>query len=157
MKTKKITTMIGLTLATVFAALTLSSGTAEAAQHESSEKKGQIHLIKDCGGYHGAAGDHCQITASDFDRIAPGSNIFYDQAAGTPAGLLDSNVVLDGGSGNRAVGRCTLDFGTLTGLCTFSDGTGRLKGFQARLDVTCGRDLVCSVDGPFNFDSQKDQ
>ena len=45
----------------------------------------------------------------------------------TPAGLLDSYVVLDAGGGNRGLGRCTLDVDpeSLRGLCTFSDGTGQ--------------------------------
>ncbi len=49
--------------------------------------------------------------------------------------FLDSNVVLDAVTGNRAVGRCTLDFQTFLGLCTFSDGTGKFAGFEARVDV----------------------
>jgi len=52
--------------------------------------------------------------------------MFYDQAAGVPSGMLDSNIVLDAGGGNGAVGRCTLDFSTERGLCTLSDGTGQL-------------------------------
>jgi hypothetical protein len=53
--------------------------------------------------------------------------------------MLDSNVVLDAGDGSRALGRCTLDFATGLGLCTFSDGTGRLAGFHARIDVSAPR------------------
>ena len=44
-----------------------------------------------------------------------------------PAGMLDSNVVLDAGNGNRAVGRCTLDLVTGLGLCTFSDGPRKAR------------------------------
>jgi hypothetical protein len=68
--------------------------------------------------------------------IPAGSKVLYDQAAGIPAGLLDSNVVLDAGNGNRAVGRCTLDGVTSLGICTFSDGTGELAGFTARVNVS---------------------
>ena len=82
------------------------------------------------------AGSFCTITSSNLSRILVGSTIVYDQAAGIPAGMLDSNVVLDAGNGNRAVGRCTLDFSTGLGLCTFSDGTGRFAGFQARVEVS---------------------
>jgi hypothetical protein len=150
-------TIVGLTLAAGFVALTLSPNTAEASESASSRRNGQVHLTKDCSTYTGAAGDHCTITASNLDQIAIGSNIFYDQAAGVPTGLLDSNVVLDGGSGNRAVGRCTLDLGTGIGLCTFSDGTGRFSGFQARLDVSCGAGSSCRVDGTFRFGSEPDR
>jgi hypothetical protein len=148
MKFKDMTTIAGLTMAAGLVALTLSPSTALAAE---------VHLTKDCSVYTGAAGDHCTITASDLEQIAIGSKFFYDQAAGIPTGLLDSNVVLDGGSGNRAVGRCTLDLGTGLGLCTFSEGTGRFIGFHARLDVTCGAGNSCSVDGTYRFSPQPDR
>jgi hypothetical protein len=93
-------------------------------------------VTKECGDYNGEAGSFCTITYSSLETILIGSGVTYDQAAGIPAGLLDSNVVLDAGNGDRAVGRCTLDFSTRRGLCTFSDGTGRFTGFQARLDVS---------------------
>jgi hypothetical protein len=60
-----------------------------------------------------------------------GSRIYYDQPAGIPDGMLDSNVILDAGDGNRAIGRCTRNALTGLGLCTFSDGTGRFSGFSA--------------------------
>jgi hypothetical protein len=148
MRLKSMTTIVLITLAAL---------TAQAGVSAASRKSGKVHLTKECPEYTGAAGDHCTITASDLDQIAIGSNIFYDQAAGTPAGLLDSNVVLDGGSGNRAVGRCTLDLGTGIGLCTFSEGTGRFVGFQARLDVACDPTYVCTVDGTYSFGSKDDK
>jgi hypothetical protein len=87
-------------------------------------------------GVHGRRRFLCTITSSNIEQIGVGSKVFYDQAAGIPAGLLDSNVVLDDGTGNRAVGRCTLDLATGHGLCTFSDGTGQFTGFEARVDVS---------------------
>jgi hypothetical protein len=153
MKLKDMTPMAGLMVAACFVALTLSPTTAVAGE---SKRDRQLHLTKECSTYGGAAGDHCTIIASDFNQIAIGSKIFYDQAAGTPSGLLDSNVLLDAGSG-RAVGRCTLDLGTGLGLCTFSDGTGSFNGFQARLDVTCNPQFVCRLDGTFTVDSKDDR
>jgi hypothetical protein len=93
-------------------------------------------VTKECSAYHGAAGEFCTITSSNLARIKVGSRVYYDQQAGIPPGMLDSNVVLDAGDGNRAVGRCTLDFATGLGLCTFSDGTGRFAGFNARVQVS---------------------
>jgi len=94
------------------------------------------HITKECSQYTGSAGSFCTITSSSLPFIRYGAIVFYDQAAGIPAGLLDSNVVLDAGHGNRALGRCTLDLQNGLGLCTFSDGTGDLAGFHARFDVT---------------------
>lgn len=110
------------------------------AAASASERSGKLRVTKECSEYTGLAGSFCTITASNLPAIPVGSKVFYDQGAGVPAGLLDSNVVLDAGNGNRAVGRCTLDGATNIGLCTFSDGTGELSGFQARVDVSLASD-----------------
>lgn len=99
-------------------------------------RSGFLQVEKECSEYQGQPGQFCTITLSNISEITPDSKVFYTQPAGIPAGVLDSNVVLDAGDGNRAVGRCTLDLTTGLGLCTFSDGTGRLAGFHARVDVT---------------------
>ena len=102
----------------------------------SAGRSGFLQVTKECSEYNRAAGSFCTITSSGIPEIAVGSKVLYGQAAGIPAGLLDSNVVLDAGGGNRAVGRCTLALSTGLGLCTFSDGTGQFAGFHARVDVS---------------------
>jgi hypothetical protein len=149
MKTKRV-----LMLALVPpVAVALLSGVATAT--ESFARRGLVRITKECTEYTGAAGAFCTITSSNIAAIPVGSKVLYSQAAGVPANLLDSNVVLDAGNGNRAVGRCSLDLTTGLGLCTFSDGTGRLAGFQARIDVS--PPAAGSVDwtwrGTFGFDS----
>jgi hypothetical protein len=123
------------------AALMLSLTMVAAPVSASSARNGQLHATKDCSTYTGLAGDHCTITASNLAEVTIGSPIFYDQAAGIPTGLLDSNVVLDAGNGNRATG---------LGLCTFSDGTGQLAGFTARVNVSCSG-ILCALDGTYRF------
>jgi hypothetical protein len=71
--------------------------------------------------------------------------------------MLDSNVVLDAGNGDRAVGRCTLDLVSGLGLCTFSDGTGRLAGFHARVDVSALGGKQWAWDGTYRFRSEHDR
>jgi hypothetical protein len=102
----------------------------------SASRTRPLHVTKECSEYAGAAGGFCTITSSNLALIKVGSRVYYDQPAGIPAGLLDSNVVLDAGNGDRAIGRCTLDLTTGLGLCTFSDGTGRFSGFNARVEVS---------------------
>jgi hypothetical protein len=101
-----------------------------------AHEKGQLHVTKNCSEYTGAAGSFCTITSSNLAVLKVGTKVFYDQAAGIPTGMLDSNVVLYAGTGDWAVGRCTLDMSTTLGLCTFSDGTGDFAGFSARVDVS---------------------
>ena len=115
------------------------------AQVSAAAKKGDFQVTKNCSQYDGTAGSFCAITSSNVAEVPAGSTVFYDQAANTPAGMLDSNVVLVAGPGNWAVGRCTLELATYRGVCTFSDGTGPLSGFRARVDV------APSPDGGFDF------
>ena len=117
-------------------ALTLALSTGADPVSASSERTGSLHVTKECSEYTGAAGSFCTITSSNLARIKVGSRVYYDQPAGIPEGVLDSNVVLDAGNGNRAVGRCTLDLTTGLGLCTFSDGIGQFSGFNARVEVS---------------------
>jgi hypothetical protein len=158
MKSKRLTrimSLVSLVPFVSFAVLTTSLGTMALAS-AASKRNGILHVTKDCPPtqYTGAPGSFCTITSSNLLEIRVGSKVFYDQAAGIPAGLLDSNVVLDAGNGDRAVGRCTLDFSTGLGLCTFSDGTGDLAGFHARIDVDCRSG--CRWDGPYSFTPRDD-
>jgi len=132
---------------TVIVALGLTTGAVSASA--TSERTGDLHVTKECSQNNGNPGDFCTITSSNLAAIKVGSKVFYDQADGIPKGLLDSNVVLDAGAGNRAVGRCTLDDTTNLGLCTFSDGTGQFTGFEARLLVDCR--TSCRWDGTYRF------
>jgi hypothetical protein len=133
-------------------ALSHSLGGGAASVWAQSSRNGALHVTKECSQNTGAAGDFCTITSSNIAEIVTGGKIYYDQAAGIPKGLLDSNVVLDSGNGDRAVGRCTLDFATALGRCSFSDGTGQLAGFSARVDVDCTSG--CHWDGTYSFSPQ---
>ena len=153
----KVTTTIFASALALAVILSLSAGAPPVSA--SSARNGQLHVQKDCLGYSGSAGGHCRVTASNLAQIPAGSYIIYDQTAGTPAGMLDSNVVLDDetGTGNRAVGRCTLDFSTGLGLCTFSDGTGQLAGFTARVNVSSLGGKMWAWDGTYSFSPEPDR
>ena len=155
MKFKPMTTILPLMLVASFVALTVGLNTGVASVSASSERKGQLHVTKECSENTGVPGSFCTFTSSNLAQIKVGSRVYYDQAAGIPTGLLDSNVVLDAGNGNRAVGRCTLDLATGLGLCTFSDGIGQFAGFQARVDVDCTSE--CRWDGPYSFSRKPDR
>ena len=128
------TTRVSLAILGVVGVAVLTPGTSSVSA--SFARSGFLQVDKNCKDYGGQAGEFCTITSSDLSEIAPGSKVFYTQPAGIPAGMLDSNVMLDAGDGSRAIGRCTVDFATGLGLCTFSDGTGRLAGFHARVEVS---------------------
>ena len=104
-------------------------------------RAGDIHITKECSHFTGLPGTYCTITSSNITEIPAGSRVNYDQGVYTPAsgsypkGVLDSNVLVDAGNGNAAIGRCTLDISNDQGVCTFTDGTRNLAGFHARVEV----------------------
>jgi len=153
MTLKTLTPIFVLPLVPVVA-LTLALSAGASSVSASSGRNRALHVTKECSEDHGNAGEFCTITSSNLARIKVGSRVYYDQPAGVPAGMLDSNVVLDAGNGNRAVGRCTLDAATGLGLCTFSDGIGRFAGFKARVQVSppSGAGDDWHWDGTYSFD-----
>jgi len=110
---------------------------ASAASLVSTQSRNRnFHFVQECSEYKETPGSFCTIASSDLAAVPTGSKIFYVQSPITSIGLLDSNIVLDAGQGNRGVGRCTLDWVSRVGLCTISDGIGKLAGLQARVDVS---------------------
>jgi hypothetical protein len=141
-----------------FAAIVLSIFAAPTPAAAQEGKKGQIHVQKVCPmtTFSGAPGSYCTITVSDLAEIpANVTRVYYDEPLSLPIGtvaFLDSKVVVYAGPGNWAAGRCTVDYSTGLGLCTVSDGTGRLAGFSARIDVRI--DYATGVtywDGTYSF------
>lgn len=130
-----------------------TSVSAVASVPSSHSRRSTFHAIEECSEYKEAPGSFCTITSSDFTVIPHGSKVYYLQSPIAPIGLLDSNIVLDASQGNRAVGRCTLDLVSHAGLCTFSDGIGKLAGFQARVDVSAPSADLVKFDwrGTYNF------
>ena len=93
-----------------------------------------LHVTKDCSGFKGVAGNFCTIRSSNVKALKVGSKIFYLQ--GCCKAALNSDTAIYAGPGNIAAGHCVLHYATGVGLCTISDGTGTLAGFQARVRVT---------------------
>ena len=113
-------------------------GIVNAAVPPSSPRSGELHVTKECSGYTGGPGSFCRITASNARAIEVDSTILYLQPEllGSPSG---SDVVLDvpGPGNNKAFGHCSL----AVGVCTFSGGTGKFRGFQASVAVTANDDF----------------
>jgi hypothetical protein len=138
MKNNKTILAVAIVLIGSLAALAHSLTTG-ATPVRAAGRNGQIHIVKDCSSYNYMAGGTCMIVSSNIPDIVPtGSLVHYVQAFGIlEPNWLDSNVVLDAGNGNKAVGRCTVDFSIATpGVCLFWDGTGQLAGFTGRVDVS---------------------
>jgi hypothetical protein len=129
-------------------------------------RNGTLQITKNCTEYfaaQGAAGQSCMITSSTLAEIpaVPTTRVYYDQAFGLPAiglrGFLDSNVLLYVRPGDWAVGRCTLDGNSGTGLCTFSDGVGSLAGFRARVAVAPAGGFYFTWEGTYSFRAEEER
>ena len=91
-------------------------------------RSGDLQVTKECSEYTGRAGDFCTIASSNLEEIDAGAKVIYAEAA--REGTLDTDVVLDAGSGNTAKGHVVLDLATSKGTATFSGGTGTFVGFK---------------------------
>jgi hypothetical protein len=136
MKFKTLTPIFVLPLVPVVA-MTLALSTGAAPVSASSDRDRPLHVTKECLGEKVGAWEFCTIKSSNLGRMRD-SRVYYVDPPNPDLGegFQDSAVILDAGNGNRAIGRCTVDFATGLGLCTFSDGTGRFAGFNARVQVS---------------------
>ena len=139
----------------VSAAITVGAFAAptSAETSGSSHRSGELDVTKNCTHYTGASGSFCTITSSNLNAIKVGSRVVYMTAAGDPTpGVLDSDLVIDGPGANRARGHVTLDLSTLSGVVTFSGGSGEFAHFHAGpITVACPDFPDCSWVGPYRF------
>ncbi len=139
----------GRGLPTSPSATTAVSGSAAVAPSLSaSPRSGDLRVTKECSGYTGGAGSFCAITSSNVKAIEVDSRIIYlqpDQLV-TPVG---SDVVLDppGPGNNTALGHCSLALG----VCTFSGGTGKFRGFNATVQVSYLGGFDWGWEGTYSF------
>ena len=112
-------------------------------------RSGDLHVTKECSEYKGGAGDFCTITSSSLEEIEVGAKVIYAEAESE--GSLDTDVVLDAGSGNAAKGHVVLDLAANKGTATFSGGTGKFMGFEAHADVTADSDGLWHWNGTYSF------
>ena len=138
--------------AAVFSLAALAFSASPASSQDRSKRVTKaFHATKDCSGEKGVAGDFCTIRSSNVKALPVGSKIFYLQPGGKTA--LNSDTAIYAGPGNIAAGHCLLHFATGLGLCTFSDGTGTLAGFHARVRVTHDSSIpdLYHWDGTYSF------
>jgi hypothetical protein len=142
-----LTAIFGVLLAVVAVGMFAAASSAE---NTGNPRSGALHVTKECSQYFGQAGQFCTITWSNLNAIAAGTKVIYASAAGATG--LDSDLVLDGPGNNNASGHVTLNFLTLSGVVTFSGGTGQFSGFHASVVVTYNKnDNLWHWDGTYSF------
>ena len=138
--------ILGLILAATLAgAFAIAS---QARTDASSSRTRALHVTKECSQYFGHAGEYCTIVSSNLGAIAPGSKVFYFEAAGSNG--LDSDLALYAGPGNTALGHVTLPGNT--GVVTLRGGSGAFRGIRARVVVTFDEEHnIWRWDGTYRF------
>ena len=96
-------------------------------------RTGDLDVIKECSQYKGGPGEFCTITASNLEEIAVGAKVIYQDGVGEVS--LDTDVLLDAGSGNTATGHVKLDLATDKGVVL-------LRAGSSWLDVAEGSDFA---------------
>ena len=144
--------VLGLATGVVLLAALGFSVSAASSRNQAPRATKAFHATKDCSGVKGVAGNFCTIRSSNVKALPVGSKIFYLQP-GVKYGL-NSDTAIYAGPGNIAAGHCLLRFRTGLGLCTFSDGTGTLAGFHARVRVTADSSIpaLWHWNGTYSFD-----
>ena len=131
-----------------------NAGAGNAAQN--SRRSGALHVTKECSEYTGLAGSFCTITSSNVKQIAVGSWVVYASAAGATSSNTDIVLYAPAGRGSTAFGHVVLDFVTATGTVNFWGGTGNLRGFHARADISYLGGPNWAWDGTYSFDNDDD-
>lgn len=94
-----------------------------------------LKVAKECSKFTAHVGDFCTITESDLAAIPVGAKVFYFGPVLGPV-ILSTDVVLDAGDGNLALGYCNVELAKAAGTCTFRAGSGTLAGFQSIVTLT---------------------
>jgi hypothetical protein len=124
--------ILSIVITAILAGVFAFTGLAPAS---ASPRTGALHITKECSEFTGAAGSFCTITSSNLTMIPTGSQVIYLEAANFVIGLLNTDIVLDTGDGNKAFGHVVLHLATGTGTVTFNGGTGKFEDFHARAAV----------------------
>lgn len=159
-RSERVTARGAAAIVTVFAASLMSGTIPMSAEHD---RGGTLHIVKDCGQESGIPGsDYCEIVSSNVPELPAGTRIYYDLSPGPTAGAAgfsDTNIFIFVSDSRWAVGRCTVPNNIVSdnkrGLCTVSDGVGKLAGFTARIVVAYtpgGSGYLFSWDGRYSFD-----
>lgn len=136
----------------VICAIAAAGIVASAGSATHAKRSGTLYVTKECGQYHGFAGEFCTITSSNVNAIKVHSRVVYASAVDPIDGVLDSDLVIDGPGHNAAYGHVVLDTSTLTGVVTLSGGTGEFRHFHAGpIMVACPAFPNCSWEGPYSF------
>ena len=133
-----------------------SNGERQDDDRKASPREGALHAVKDCSAYTGQAGSSCILTSSNLKQIPAGSRVVYEKALGATS--LDTDIILypPGNGNNAAFGHVVLDLVTRTGVATLSGGTGKFRGFRARVDISYLEGRTWAWDGRYSFTDLND-
>jgi hypothetical protein len=94
------------------------------------------------------------VLESNVPALKKGTKILYYGPVNDSPAFSYSNVVLDNGAGDTAMGNCIVDNSAgPKGMCAFYAGSGSLTGFLAIVQVTVDAKQVWHWDGSYAIES----
>ena len=124
---------------------------AASSQDQAPERRRHFTRRRTARASAGSSAPTARYRTSNVKALKAGSKIFYFQQASETA--LDSDIVIYVRRGTVATGHCFLRSATGIGLCTISNGTGKLAGFHLRVRVAADTSIpkLFHWDGTYSF------
>jgi hypothetical protein len=93
----------------------------------------------------------CSVIESNVVALKKGTKILFYGPVVDRTSFSSSNVVLDDGVGDTAIGNCIMDYEAMKGMCAFHAGNGSVAGFTAIAEASTDDDRVWHWNGSYSL------
>jgi hypothetical protein len=108
-------------------------------------------LSQNCDEWTSEEPSFCTVIESNVAGLKKGTKILYYGPVVDKTSFSSSNVVLDDGAGDTAIGNCIMDYEAMKGMCAFHAGNGSLAGFTAIAQASTDDDRVWHWNGSYSL------
>jgi hypothetical protein len=108
-------------------------------------------LSQSCDEWTSSEPSFCTVTESNVAALKKGTKVLYYGPVVDKTTFSSSNVVLDDGAGDTAMGHCIVDYEAMKGMCAFHAGNGSLAGFTAIAEASTDDDQVWRWKGSYSL------
>jgi hypothetical protein len=108
-------------------------------------------LSQNCDEWTSEEPSFCTVIESNVAALKKGTKILYYGPVVDKTTFSSSNVVLDDGAGDTAIGNCIVDYEAMRGMCAFHAGNGSLAGFTAIAQASTDDDQVWHWNGSYSI------
>jgi hypothetical protein len=108
-------------------------------------------LSQNCDEWTSEEPSFCTVIESNVAALKKGTKILYYGPVVDKTTFSSSNVVLDDGAGDTAIGNCIVDYEAMRGMCAFHAGNGSLAGFTAIAQASTDDGQVWHWNGSYSI------